>query len=693
LKVLQPLLEALKFQSVCLTAIAIPDPLKLKEEAVPFNPLRKLIFLSILLSFCLSITEDFPANAGAKKDEDSAGRVVFRSLIVAEEAPRIIEPTIKAVEASAQVAEANSHLTKASLQTAEATPRTPEAALRIAEADPRIAEATPQTAEAAPQAEEATPQTGDADAGADDADAKGGESDAKAGEEGTKADEADQDEGEVVLIKAITFTGNTVIATGTLESVTEEFKDQDLTWDEIKSIADSVTMAYQELGYILAKAYVPEQEIKDGVLEIRIVEGNVGKLEVAGNKYYHERVIKRYFQPQMKHGIIRESMLERALLLTKELPKVETRVVLKKGQKPGTADMTLAVEDKVPVKLSFDFNNFGSRLVGEERFGTLFQITEPWWGSTLELRGTSTTHYHDSAMGSAKLNVPLTSYGTMAKLSYLNGDYAVGQELEELGLLGESIIYGARIFQPFVKTAAFNFGATVGYDRKYAESYLAEEISARDKLDVFSIEISADYLDQFLGKTFTTFSYSHGVVDTTRKIPISRINYDKRFDVARLDVIRVQKIYGYTNVMVRFNGQLCGDRLVALEQSVLGGFGTVRGHAPAAFLGDSGYVFSTELMFAPPFISDKMVPKFNQRVGQMVQFAVFFDNGGVYTTDEEEDEVGNEFLSGWGVGLRLFYKERFRFKFDVGWPIHDRETKFLDDKNAYYYFLVDCVIF
>jgi len=303
--VLQPPVEALKFESVCPNIKAISDPLTLKEEAVFFNAIRKLIFLSIAVSVCLLITEDFSANAGARKDAGAAGRVVFRSLIVAEAAPLIIEGTVQAVEASAQVAEA-------ALQTAEATPRTPEAALQIAEADPRIAEATPQTAEAAPQA-------GEADARADEADAKAGDADAKAGEADAKADEADRDEGETVLVKAITFTGNTVIATGTLESVTEEFKNQELMWDEIKSIADSVTMAYQELGYILAKAYVPEQEIKDGVLEIRIVEGNVGKLKIAGNKYYHERVIKRYFRPQMKHGVIRESMLERALVLTKEM--------------------------------------------------------------------------------------------------------------------------------------------------------------------------------------------------------------------------------------------------------------------------------------------------------------------------------------------------------------------------------------
>ena len=542
--------------------------------------------------------------------------------------------------------------------------------LRIAEANPRIAEATPQTDEAAPQAEEASPQDGEADA--------------KADEEDTNADEADQDEGETVLVKEIKFTGNTVIATETLESVTEEFKDQELMWDEIKAIADSVTMAYQELGYILAKAYVPEQEIKDGVLEIRIVEGNVGKLEVNGNKYYHERVIKRYFKPQMKHGVIRESMLEKALVLTKEVPSVETTVILKKGEKPGTADMVVDTEDSAAVKLSLDYNNFGHRLTGEDRYGTKIEFTDPWWGNTLSLKGVTGNDPDDSKLGSAGLAVPVSSYGTKVLFNYLNGNYLVGQELADLGLDGKTRIYGTSLYQPFIKTGTMSLSATAHFERKYSKSFLLGVISSLDKLNTYGLTIEFDNLDRFLGKNIAILDYSHGRVLQKHDISLSKIEADTRFDVFRIDVARIQKIYGYTNLMVRGSGQLCSDRLVSIEQRSLGGYGSVRGHEPSFYMGDSGYTVTAELMFAPPFIAEKTI--FGQRIAQMMQFAVFFDHGAVFTSKLKGGEVGNEFLSGYGGGLRLFYKDLFRFKFDIGRPINDRND---EDKNTYYYFMID----
>ena len=86
------------------------------------NHVRKLIFVSIAVAFCLLITEDFPANAGAGKDQEMTGRVVFRPLVVAEATPRIIESKAQTVEAPVPVAEAPS--------------RDPEATtLRLAESD------------------------------------------------------------------------------------------------------------------------------------------------------------------------------------------------------------------------------------------------------------------------------------------------------------------------------------------------------------------------------------------------------------------------------------------------------------------------------------------------------------------------------------------------------------------------------
>ena len=155
-----------------------------------------------------------------------------------------------------------------------------------------------------------------------------------------------------------------------------------------------------------------------------------------------------------------------------------------------------------------------------------------------------------------------------------------------------------------------------------------------------------------------------------------------------MDLARIQKIYGYTNLLLKGSGRLCEQRVVSMEQMAIGGYGTIRGHDTSLFIGDSGYTLSGELMFAPPYIADKVA--FGQRIGQMVQMAMFFDYGGVYATRPESGEDGNSFLSGHGVGLRFFYKDRFKFKVDIGWPLHDKNDT---DKNTFYYFMTDFKFF
>ncbi len=49
-------------------------------------------------------------------------------------------------------------------------------------------------------------------------------------------------------------------------------------------IAQEITSLYSIKGYILARAYVPEQEIENGTVTIQVVEGKLGKIEVIGNE-------------------------------------------------------------------------------------------------------------------------------------------------------------------------------------------------------------------------------------------------------------------------------------------------------------------------------------------------------------------------------------------------------------------------
>ncbi|RJR30472.1 MAG: ShlB/FhaC/HecB family hemolysin secretion/activation protein, partial [Desulfobacteraceae bacterium] len=422
-----------------------------------------------------------------------------------------------------------------------------------------------------------------------------------------------------VFVKEFRFTGNTVIDTDTLKSLTKEFTERELTLDEMKVAADLVTIAYQEKGYILAKAVVPKQDITDGVLNILIQEGDVGKVTTSGNTYYRDRVIKRYFIPQIKAGVVQEDALERAVLLTNDIPKNETRVVLKKGEKPGTSDMELQTKDEIGFKWGVDYNNFGTDLISRNRYGSFMEFTDPFWGSTLEVRGISGRDRRESGIVSASYRLPVNTIGSAINLKYLKANYGVGQQFADLGLEGDTKVYGANISTPLVRSRNANFYYTLGVDHKYQKNLILNEQRSIDEVSTLYMSFDFDNLDRFLGKNFISFSFIAGDLDPDDRIPPSRLRAeeDDKFMKMNLSLARIQRLYESINLLVRFYGQTTNSRVVPFEQFVIGGYGSVRGHEPALFIGDSGYTFSTELMFPPPFLGQKSL--FGQRVAQMVQ--------------------------------------------------------------------------
>lgn len=146
---------------------------------------------------------------------------------------------------------------------------------------------------------------------------------------------------ETVLVTKILFDGNTSIDSSTLEKVTDNYIKKELSLGEMSDLTDLITLTYQEKGYLLARAYLPEQEIKNGILKMAIVEGKIGKIYVVGASGNRAKLIKSYFNKQMEHGVIKESLLENAILALKNNENEDISVTLKEGGKPGEVDIEL----------------------------------------------------------------------------------------------------------------------------------------------------------------------------------------------------------------------------------------------------------------------------------------------------------------------------------------------------------------
>ena len=297
----------------------------------------------------------------------------------------------------------------------------------------------------------------------------------------------------------------------------------------------------------------------------------------------------------------------------------------------------------------------------------------------MNLRLVSGNSVEDSGLLSTDWTIPVNSYGTKLFFNYLHGNYAVGQDLADLGMKGRTQIYGGSISHPFLKKKNMNFSANFDYKYKYNKNVILGQTRSIDELNMYTVALNFDNLDRFLGKNIFSLAYSWGQLEPDLKLSTSRIPVDETFDKYNLNYARIQKIYGYTNIMLRAGAQYSDKRLVPIEQAGLGGYGSVRGYDPSLYLGDSGFNLSAEVMFAPPYLAEKTF--FGQRLAQLVQFAVFYDYGGVFVTDADSTE-STEFLTGYGAGIRLFYKNWFTFKYDMGFPKEGKEGK----PNRFEYF-------
>jgi len=480
-----------------------------------------------------------------------------------------------------------------------------------------------------------------------------------------------------VRINAIRITGHSVFRTEELESIVVPYLDRDLSLEELQEVADSITEAYRRKGYSLARAYVPPQEIKEGVVEIAVLEGKVGQIIIQGNKNYSADFIRRGFARVTQDKAINQGSLEKSLLLLNENPDLKATAVLEAGKERGTTDIVVTVEDKLPLHLVVDYDNFGTESVSKNRFGievnlAKFLIVE---GSSLSLRGVIGSDPKSFHYGKASYLLPINSYGTKLGLFGYGGDFDVGQALAEFNITSTTWGYGLYLTHPFVRSRFQNLSGEFGFESKDANQFVLGDLFSRDKLRLLRAGLNYDWIDS-TGRNLVSFSIYQGLGDILGAMQnndpkSSRQGADNQFTKFNLTVARVQRIVDRVSIMIRGSGQASTRALVATEEFYIGGADSVRGYPPGEFLGEDGYNVSTELRVSP-------LP--NQEI---LQLAFFVDHGGASIKNPAPGIKSYHHLTGVGYGFRLSLPYNISGRFDVGFPVQPSKASSGDRPTLY----------
>ena len=483
-----------------------------------------------------------------------------------------------------------------------------------------------------------------------------------------------------ITVSQYGFRGNTVFSSDELAELTARHQGT-ITFAQLLQAAESITRHYRDAGYMVARAYVPEQAIDDGRVEIAVLEGVLGAVKVEGDSPISEARVRRHMDRLGETGIINEPDLERGALLLNDLPGLSASVALRPGESMGTSDVAIDVVDEGTFDFSVDYNNYGAEVTGEHRFGLVANANNLFnAGDRFTLRP-MVSDSGDTFYGSLGYEMPLFTVASRVGLRFSHLISELGENFSELELENTATtmsIYGSHAF---IRSRNRNLAARLAFEnrrltRDFGAPILGIQIEEADyTLNIAELGLVGDYRDGLFGGGMGTYSASlrFGLSDVEPEDGGANVpgatRFDGKFTSLLLSAQRLQRIADFWTASLRMDAQYSGNDLDTSEQLGLGGPQGVRAYRPSEALGDSAFILQSEIRREFPGLAD--------RYGWLGTFEAYglLDMGASEVNSTLAINSRDSWVrNGVGAGVRFTGTKSFYIDLSVATRLADRES-------------------
>ncbi len=85
------------------------------------------------------------------------------------------------------------------------------------------------------------------------------------------------------ILTDIETSSSQVLFQDEIDHIVDPYKGRQVGLNDIYEIIDRINLLYKEKKVFTARAILPVQDIRDGIVRVELIEGRVGKLIVQGN--------------------------------------------------------------------------------------------------------------------------------------------------------------------------------------------------------------------------------------------------------------------------------------------------------------------------------------------------------------------------------------------------------------------------
>lgn len=390
--------------------------------------------------------------------------------------------------------------------------------------------------------------------------------------------------------------GNSVLPVRDVEAAVYQHLGPGKTLDDVELARQALENAYRAAGRGTVFVDIPAQDVgADGVVRLKVTEGKLRTVRVTGATFTSGRRIRAALPAAQGQAVPDLPALQSEITaLNTETADRSITPVLAAGTLPGTVNLTLRVEDKLPLHASVEANDQYTADTSRTRLNLSLSYDDLF--GRLDSLG---LQYQMSPEEPGELGVLVASYtrnlgeGRRLALFFVDSNTDV-PALGTLSVLGKGKVYGTRFIAPYASREDASHVLTLGLDYKdFLESIDVDQDTS------FNTPIS--YLHFSLADT-STWRFGHqsltlspslnfglrGIYNSVDEFADKRYrgrpNY---FYLRAAGQYRSAPWHGFS-LVTNLAGQYAPDALIGNEQFTMGGADGVRGYLEAEDINDIG---------------------------------------------------------------------------------------------------------
>lgn len=487
--------------------------------------------------------------------------------------------------------------------------------------------------------------------------------------------------------------GNTLLTPADVEALVAPFTGHKKVYGDIQKALEALENAYRANGYGTVQVYVPEQELTQGVVRLRVTEGVIGKVDLAGNKFFGADNIRATL-PNLQEGKAPNMrQLSEDIQLANENPAKQVEVTLGAGEEEGKVNAKVNVTDDNPEKYIVTVDNTGNAATGKHRIGFAYQNANV--GNSDQVMTFAYTTSPDAPQGvkvdiySFAYRLPIYSIGDSVDVLY--GKSSVNTPIAQqtgFNLAGKGDVLGLRWNHYFARRGEYSSKLIAGLDYKYMNTtctvggvptpidppvgggasctpytlrplsltYTGQRLSSGQMLDyslgaVRNVSMGNSY--NYVTVNGTAGADRYSMVASNRQVPNDFMYYKGTFNY-------LHALPQDWAVRAAVNAQYSDTALPSPEQIGIAGSTAVRGFNERVVTGDKGFFVNLEV-YTPELAGLVGVQGSLKAIG-------FYDFGRSisYRVNRASQETSYEKagIGSIGVGLRYALAKDVSFKLD-----------------------------